>query len=338
MHTPHEYLPMQDPTSTSRIGHPNTLVRQRPKFIRWVWEGVVAEGAVTLLSAPEKVGKTTLLSLLLDRRRAGGRLLGRTVYPGRTVVCSEENDDLWDLRQPPLDFGPNLTFLCPGLEYPTRGEWRRFIDDVFALWEAPDPFDLLVIDTAMSFVPLHHRNKRVLRWALGQLRLVAESPAAVLIINQSRNMHRPLAAFADILIEMEIPRGLGRTRRRTFTGVGRYPDTLETAGAELNSEGTDYLLLPDSPAPQPPLLAILQTLLSESPTPLIRHELLARWQGEAPPEITLWRTLTRGVKCGLFNVTGSGTKTDAFRYTVAGVAKTNQPMDGTEQAPIPGPC
>jgi len=33
---------------------------------------VIAAEAVTLLSAPEKIGKTTLLSLLLDRRRAGG--------------------------------------------------------------------------------------------------------------------------------------------------------------------------------------------------------------------------------------------------------------------------
>jgi hypothetical protein len=39
----------------------------RPFFARpCIWEGVVAEGAVTLLSAPEKVGKT--------RRRKGVRL------------------------------------------------------------------------------------------------------------------------------------------------------------------------------------------------------------------------------------------------------------------------
>ena len=59
----------------------------------------------------------------------------------------------------------------------------------------------------------------------------------MLILNQSRNVHRPLAAFADIVIEMTIPRGLGETRRRTFTGVGRYPDTLQSATAELNAAG-----------------------------------------------------------------------------------------------------
>jgi hypothetical protein len=56
------------------IGRANAGVSREPRSVPWIWEGVVAEGAVTLLSAPEKVGKTTLLSLLLDRRRAGGEL------------------------------------------------------------------------------------------------------------------------------------------------------------------------------------------------------------------------------------------------------------------------
>ena len=66
----------------------------------------------------------------------------------------------------------------------------------------------------------------------------------MLILNQSRNVHRPLAATADIVIEIEIPRGVNMTRRRTFTGVGRYPETLQTATAELNPAGTDYVLQP----------------------------------------------------------------------------------------------
>jgi RecA-family ATPase len=84
------------------IGRTSAVVAGKRRVIPWIWEGVVAEGTVTLLSAPEKVGKTTFLSPLLDRRRAGGQLLGRTVYPGKTVLCSEENDSLrtqeWDKR------------------------------------------------------------------------------------------------------------------------------------------------------------------------------------------------------------------------------------------------
>jgi hypothetical protein len=119
---------------------------------------------------------------------------------------------------------------------------------------------------------------------------MADLPAGVLILNQSRNVHRPLAAFADIVIEMTMPRTVGITRRRPFTGVGRYPETLQTATADLNPEGTDYILLPDCPAPPPPLFSTLQTLLAASPTPLTRRELFERWPAPAPSPATLWRT------------------------------------------------
>jgi hypothetical protein len=148
------------------------------------------------------------------------------------------------------------------------------------------------------------------------LTLVADQ-AAVLILNQSRNVHRPLAAFADIVIEMTIPRGLGKTRRRTLTGVGRYPETLQSATAELNLAGTDYLLLPDSPAPHPPLRTTLQALLTQSPTPLTRREVLELWPGEPPRPDSPWRTLARGVELGLFTGAGKGTKTEPFRFTLA---------------------
>jgi hypothetical protein len=194
----------------------------------------------------------------------------------------------------------------------------------------------LVIDTAVSFVPLADRNKRTLRWSLSQLTMIADTPAAVWILNQSRNLDRPLAAFADIVIKMEVPRGRGPTRRRTFTGVGRYPDTLQTAAGELNLAGTDYVPLPDSPPVSPPLLATLQALLTESDTPLTRRDLLARWPGVAPRPDTVWRTLVRGVEVGLFVVSGTGTKADAFRYGLVRRTKPMEPPDSNEPPAPPG--
>src|SRR6266568_9694222 len=95
------------------VSYGNDGVQTNKQPIPWIWDGLVAEDAITLLSAPEKTGKTTLLSLLLDRRREGGQLLGRTVRPGRTILCSEENPLLWALRQPPLrrDAGGALSII-----------------------------------------------------------------------------------------------------------------------------------------------------------------------------------------------------------------------------------
>jgi hypothetical protein len=301
------------------------LQRRKQEPIPWIWDGLIAEEAITLLSAPEKTGKTTLLSLLLDRRRAGGQLLGRTVRPGRTIVCSEENDRLWALRQPPLDFGSQLEFHQPLCGNPTWGRWRRFIDHLLGIGEGK--FDLLVIDTVMSFLPAGQNNPGTLRKALNELRIIGNMNVAVLLLHQSstaRSRSRargPLTAFADILFDMQIPPGDPFTRRRHFHGVSRYPGTLAHAVAELSPEGTDYLLLPDAPT-EPALAPALETLrqvLSGSPTPLTRQEILARWPQSEPPQRpdSLWRSLTRACELGILVRTGAGNKVEAFRYGLA---------------------
>ena len=308
------------------VSHGNAWLQTLKQPIPWIWDGLIAEDAITLLSAPEKTGKTTLLSHLIDRRRReGGQLLGRTVRPGRTILCSEENDRLWGLRQPPLDFGPQLEYHRPLGDNPSPGRWRRFIDHLLSLPE--DFFDLLVIDTVMSFLPAAQNNPIAPRKALNELRVVCGRPAGVLLLHQTcaartRSRARgPLTAFADILLDMQIPPGDRFSRRRHFHGVGRYPGTLQHVAAELNAEGTDYVLLADGPpeAASAPALETLRQLLSQSSTPLTRQEILACWpEGERPPHVdSLWRCLTRGCEVGLFVRTGEGNKAEAFRYGLA---------------------
>ncbi len=289
----------------------------------WIWDGVIRDEAITLLSAPEKTGKTTLLSLLLDRRREGGQLLGRPVRPGKTILCSEEVNALWAARQPPLDFGAGLTFCRPAKAISTRKRWRAFINYLLSL--GCDAFDLLVIDTAMHFLPFGENNPPMLRWALHELRIVADAPAGILLLHQAssprdRSKRRgTLAAYVDFLIDMRVAPGNRSTRRRHFDGVGRYPGALQHVAAELNADGTDYLLPPDDvrdPQDAPnPVLDALRQLLAASPEPLTRQEILARWPGgQPPPANTLWRALTRECETGRLARSGAGTKGEPFRY------------------------
>jgi hypothetical protein len=179
----------------------------------------------------------------------------------------------------------------------------------------------------MNFLPAAQNNPSALRKALNELRGVSERPAGVLLLHQmcaarTRSRARgPLTAFADILIDMQIPPGDRFSRRRHFCGVGRYPGTLQHVAAELNPEGTDYLLLGDD-SPETTLSLALETLrqvLGQSPTPLTRQEILAHWpKGERPPRAdSLWRSLARGCELGLFVRTGAGNKAEAFRYALA---------------------
>lgn len=299
------------------LGVSNALLHEASCEVAWLWDGILALEAVSLLSAPEKTGKSTLLSLLLDRRHSGGVLLGRTVDQGRSIVCTEESRRIWSLRQPPLDFGPNVIFSSPRTAVPAADDWKRFLGEVIekCLEDEEDPYNLLVIDTASRFLPLASRNKNTLANALAHVKDLLGLPMAVLLINQSRNMHRPLAAFADIVIDMSIPRGVEQERRRLFRGVGRYDGTLHKAIADFNAEGTDYVLVTETAEPRAQsLLEVLQTLLPASGEPLTCRELLERWPGAAPRPDSLWRALGRGVETMVLVVSGKGTKAEPFRF------------------------
>src|SRR5262245_606790 len=65
-----------------------------PAEERWLWQGYVKRGGVTLFTGQWKSGKTTLVSLLLARMKTGGELAGLPVTSGRAVVLSEEGEDL----------------------------------------------------------------------------------------------------------------------------------------------------------------------------------------------------------------------------------------------------
>src|SRR5947208_2000620 len=88
------------------------IARSSAEPTRWVWDGYLAAGAVTLLTSRWKAGKTTLLSVLLAKLAAGGTLAGRAVAAGRAVVVSEEAPALWVDRGRRLGFGPHLSLVC----------------------------------------------------------------------------------------------------------------------------------------------------------------------------------------------------------------------------------
>src|SRR5262249_37235662 len=74
-------------------------ITSRPEEpIAWIWQGLIAPGNLTLMTSAWKSGKTTLLSVLLGSRVAGGSLGGLSVSPGKTLIVSEEPATLWAER------------------------------------------------------------------------------------------------------------------------------------------------------------------------------------------------------------------------------------------------
>src|SRR5437868_2519675 len=74
------------------------LAAARTTDIRWLWHDYLAAGLITLLTSRGKDGKTTLLSLLLERLQSGLLLGGAPFLAKRAFVFTEESPELWHLR------------------------------------------------------------------------------------------------------------------------------------------------------------------------------------------------------------------------------------------------
>lgn len=298
----------------------------------WLWRGYLAPGNLTLLTSQWKAGKTTLLSILLDRMREGGALAGLPVRAGKAVVLSEESPALWASRSAKFDFSKHVCWICrPFRGKPKPAQWQGLIDDVAAL-HREHHFDLLAIDPLAAFFPGHSENSAdAMLEALLPLQRLTEQGLAILGQHHFRKKAGPagtaargsgaLTGHADILVEMHWPgASSGGDRRRRLDAWSRYEETPREMVLELNAAGTDYKALAESDLLYaqlpPPLLAVLRGAWDK----LQRRQILERSPADQPkPErTTLWRWLEEGVRQKLLQREGKGAPEEPFRYWLAG--------------------
>jgi hypothetical protein len=216
--------------------------------ISWLWYGYLAPGNVTLLTSRWKAGKTTLVSVLLARLKAGGSLAGLPVAPARTVVVTEEPAARWIERSQRLDLGDAVSWQCrPFRTKPRMAEWLALIDRLGEL--RGRGIDLGVIDPLSEFLPGRNENSAgVMLEALLPLRRLTDAGMAVLLLHHPRRADSPagcagrgsgaLLAYADILLEMyAYPHAAETDRRRRLVGCSRFDDTPRQLVIELNAAG-----------------------------------------------------------------------------------------------------
>jgi hypothetical protein len=297
-----------------------------PQPLDWLWYGFVAPGNLTLLTSQWKAGKTTLLSLLLSRRKHGGQLAGLAVKPGKSVVVSEEPLLLWADRARRLDFGGQVCFVCrPFRTVPNANEWQSLLDHLLAL-HYQHGIDLAVFDPLAPFFRCENHAHSVLETLL-PLRTLTATGLAVLLLHHPGKGERPLGQAArgsgvllshvDISIEMCHPGGDPLTRRRRFLALSRHTETPRRLLLELNAEGLDYLPVPDEEEDDfQASWDQLRLVLEDAPQKLTRRDILAEWPPDfaKPHPAKLWRWLDAAVQRGLLACEGSGRKKDPFRY------------------------
>ena len=292
----------------------------------WIWDGFIARGSITLLTGMWKAGKTTLLSLLLARRKDGGMLGGLPVKPGKTLIVTEENPQRWAQRARAMNFGGKVCFLArPFLNIPTQEEWQTLLDRMLQL-RSEHGIDLAVIDPLAPFFHCENNAKNILQTML-PLGALARAGMAVVGMHHPAKGEKPLGTAArgsgallghvDISIEMRHPGGDPLTRRRRFFSLSRLPETPRSLLLELNPEGTDYLPVPDEYVdPFQENWTVLRMVLEDAQGKLTRKEILQDWPADfnKPHPATLHHWLDRAVHEGLVRSEGSGRKKDPFMY------------------------
>lgn len=302
---------------------------------RWLWEGYLAGGTVTLLVGRWKAGKTTLLSVLLARLGAGGTLAGLAVRPGRAVVVTEEQDHLWQERIQRLGIGPHVTVLSRPFRgrRPTPERWHRLVDSLVARREAGE-LDLAVIDPLADFLPSRTENNAgVMLDMLLPFQALTQRGAGVMILHhpskgptvagQASRGSGALPGSVDILLEMEQLKGvLPDDRRRRLSAFSRHHSTPRRLVIELTPDGKDYVSLGDDLGHEfEDNWKVLAGVLEDATRKLTRADILAQWPADffKPSAVELWRWLDRAVKDGRLLMEGTGRRNHPFKYWLDGM-------------------
>jgi hypothetical protein len=303
------------------------LTATEPPPADWLWQGLVKGGSTTLLTALWKAGKTTLLALLLARRKAGGTLGGLAVRPGKSVVITEEPPSLWAERARRHDFGGQVCFLPqPFLGVPRPDRWLALLERILTLRQQHG-IDLAVIDPLAPFFLAENSARSVLDTLLPLGTLTRAGMAVLALHHPARGHGRvgqaargsgALLGHVDISVEMRHPGGDALTRRRRLLAWSRYPETPRQLLVELDADGTDYQVVADDglPDPFPESWPILRTVFEDAPQKLTCQDVREEWPPDhtLPSGVTLRAWLKRAVDAGLIAIEGAGRKSDPWRY------------------------
>ena len=201
--------------------------------VKWLWQGFIGQGNLTLLTSQWKSGKTTLLSMLISR--ASTAATWRVARPrrqnsrGHRRVIADMGGTCPTIqsRRPAL-------FDFAALRHHSHGRAMASLVAHLADLHDQHGIDLAVIDPLAPFCRLRTTPgrcwKRFCRLAIllrrGMAVLVLHHPGkGEKALGQGARGSSALHGHVDISIEMHHPGGDPMTRRRRFITLSRYQQT-----------------------------------------------------------------------------------------------------------------
>jgi len=345
-------IPMGLGVTESKWVTAKALLEQEAPAIPWLWQGYLAPGLVTLLSARPKTGKTTWLFHLLRALFASQPFLGyATQHPGKVLLLTEEGASLLRPRLQLHGLAQDGLLLLRRHAVPN---WLAALDQIQLA--VADGVRLVVIDTLAAFWGVHDENDAT---AVGKAllpiqRFAQEQEVAILLLHHLRKAkgddgtaHRgsgALVGAVDVAVEMgRIP---NQPRRRMLQALSRLEETPTGLVIELAEGSYSCLGPPDYVSRKEVRAQILATLPRHDEKPIPREDrvhdkgveegLLSKLKPKPSPTL-LKEVLSELVKEGLVQESGRGVKGDPCLYRKAPISDsvTPPPNSGTESNPPP---
>ncbi len=308
-------------------------------------ENLLMKGAITLLSAREKVGKTTLVSHLakVAYQPDGGEFLGQKVHPSRILYVSEEPPLVWTPRRDDDNVPEEmLVILRPVGTSHGYTSWVSFCRHIVQQAATHD-IDLVILDTWMHFNPSESENNNSeVSKAIKPVQMIADAGLGVLLIhhhakNGGVRGGTALPSAVEMIINMTRPSETGPDgapaerlddRDRIFKMIGRFPGPSEIratwTGDRYDVDQSAIVRHPATAIREERLLATLSKLGTAT-----SGEIKRAWPEDGLPpgsDSTFKRTLSELVTQAKVTIqSGSGGAQDPKIYAVAGFTPRQKP-------------
>lgn len=205
--------------------------------INWVWEGFLATGHITLISALWKSGKTTLLTALFRAIEKQQLLASQQTHTSKILIVSEESKAMWYRRREDNELKLPIWLISRPLNRKmSNREWEMFLGEIVKDCKEHE-IKTVIIDTLSAFWPVQNENDAsIVESALLPLNQLLKQNIAVLLVHHFRKSggeegtaargSGALGSHVDIMVDFkrmgeDDPSGT----KRVLTGYSRFEET-----------------------------------------------------------------------------------------------------------------
>lgn len=326
--------PAPEPLRFVSAAELSSLVPERPP---WLWEGYLAQGALTLLAGRPKSGKSTLAWAITEAIAARApTFLGRGIEHGGVVYVSEEGVGTLAHKLPR---GERVRVLTRDAAWP-KPSWARVIAETVK--EAGRVGAVLLVIDSLAFWAAFGEGQEndagAAQAALNVLGIATTAGLAVLLVHHQRKsggsagdaVRGTGAIFGavDALVELERLDGPApATGQRRLVGVSRWPSIPPVLVVERDAAGKWRAIREVADRDETAELAVRDRLLSALPSDGLgaTEQELANRLGVDGRKIG--HPLRASVEAGRVERTGRGRKGDPYRYR-------RRPEDAPPDSPL----